>query len=240
MDITLIRSIVGQILFSDLGDLFSGMGAGVLGYRGYLAYKGEISLDMREVAAQASARTPFRRDAYVEMFGISEVFDFDEARSLGRRRIEAWVGMTLIILGGLLPLVGLAIRRGPAIPGVIAVGFLAGIICAGVLMQASRCIWRRVKEEKWLAYTWLASLERQVPNPLAGSMSPSQSLTNVGLVSPHPDLYKTLRHGEPMTGEEHDRIVQWIADFAIKWDYPASELWREWLSRTRTEARGAR
>ncbi len=240
MDITLVRAVAEQIQFSDLGDLFSGMGAGVLGYRGYLAYKGEISPDVREVAAQASARTIFRRDAYVEMFGISEVFDFDKARSLGRRRIEAWVGMTLIILGGLLPLVAIAVRRGPVIPGVIAVGFLAGIVCAGVLMQVSRYIWRRVKEEKWLAFTWLASLERQVPNPLSGSVNPSQSLARIAWMSPHPDLNQTFRHGEPLTGEEHDRIVQWIADFAIRWDYPASKPWREWLSSTRTGIKGAK
>jgi hypothetical protein len=103
-------------------------------------------------------------------------------------------------------------------------------------MLGSRYIWGRIKEERSLAYAWLAWLERAVPDPLAQPTNPAQVLVHVALISPHPDLNRIL-HGEPLTGEEYDRIERWIADFAVRLDYPASEPWRNWMSRRRTPAR---
>lgn len=227
-----------------LADIFSGAGAGILAYRGYLGSKAELRLRVSDVAVRAARRTVGDVDSYAQALGVVEVFDFDEARSAMRQRVDAWLGILMVILGAALPLASLAIRRGTVVIEVVVAGIGAGFVFAWLLTEVFRYVWRRTKEDAWLAHAWLAWLERQIPNPLAPTVNVSQDLMHIVLASRHSELQRFLDErwaGEkyhPLTIEDREAIERWVAVFAIRRKHRfESEEWREWVLRKRTPAR---
>jgi hypothetical protein len=142
-------------------------------------------------------------------------------------------------VGAILPLVSLVVRHGVPTLEIIAVGFGLGIVFAWIVAQVSRYTWRRAKEEKGLAHTWLAWLEHQTPDPLEQSPNASQDLLYIIWASPDLKRFveRTVRRGAPLN-DHRDAIYRWVADLAVRLKHRFnSEEWRNWVSQMRTSAR---
>ncbi len=221
-----------EALLSNPGAALSAVGIAVLAYRAYLSLGGQFGYQVSEVAMLAAAKFPSDDDKFASGLGLREVFDFDRLRSLLRQRVDAQIGVLLMIGGMMLSLGGLLFPGGNSERSVIVGAFALGLLLAWGLTKGYGYLWRWRRERWWLAHAWLAWLERQIADP-AGD-----DVRLVAEFSPHDDLTEFIRkitvgrQSEYPQPEDVQTIERWIADFAVRWKHRfKSQAWNEWVYR---------
>lgn len=236
-----------ETFLSSPGAPLSAMGIAVLAYRAYLTLGGQFGYQVWEVAMLAAVRFASNDQKFASGLGLGEVLDFDRLRSFLRQRVDAEIGVLLVIGGMALSLGGLLFPGDNPERSVIVGAFVVGLLLAWGLTKGYGCLWRWRRERWWLAHVWLAWLEGQIADPLSPSGSAQDDLRLVAEFSPHPDLTEFIRkiragrEFEYPQPEDVQAIERWIADFAAKWKHRfKADAWNEWhMGREKhQEARG--
>jgi hypothetical protein len=225
-----------------ISTLLGAMGIAILAYRSLGNLWGDLRRSVWDIAWSCSVHEASGHIAYTggEVYGI----DWQQLRALLRRRVDAHIWMVLGIVSTGVSLAVLAMPRagyGPAgaADRALALGVVAGLLIVLMFTVGYRHAWRWLRERWWFAHVWLTWLERQVADPLAVNVNPSQDLVLVVYHIRHPDLQRFLdkrwagEHGQPLTIEDRQAIEHWIASFAKRWKHRfGSAAWQRWQSQT--------
>ncbi len=231
-----------EAVLQNVGAVLSAVGIAVLAYRAYLSLGGQFGYRVWEMAMLAAVRLAPDGDVGFAS-GLVETFDFDRLRSLLRQRVDAQIGVLLVIGGMLLSLGGLSFPGRHSERSVIVGAFVLGLLLAWGLTKGYGYLWRWRRERWWLAHAWLTWLERQIPNPLAPTLNVAQDFMHIVLASRHPDLQQfhdarwAGQKYHPLTVEDREATEQWVADFAVRWKHRfESQAWNEWVARRARKA----